>query len=68
MFGLFGETGDVSLNVLRSRVVVVEDGGCLVAHNVPHLSNPNVEGEDAMHDGEYEQMELIQAKLSDSKS
>lgn len=39
-------------------MVVIQDGRYLVSHGIPRLSDPNVQGEEARHDGKDEHMDL----------
>lgn len=68
MFGLLVQSHDVSPNVLRRGVVVIENRRYLIGHAVPCLSRFDIEREDAMHKGEYEDKDLILYKASNSES
>ena len=58
MIRLPRQVRNISSNILGRAVVVVQDGRYLVSHGIPCLSNPNVQGEDAGHDGKHEYVDL----------
>ena len=39
-------------------MVVVQDGGYLITHGIPRLSDPNIQGEDSRHYRKDENMDL----------
>lgn len=66
MLGHLLECHDVLLDILGRAVVVLENGRGLVADNIPHLPGLDVEGEDSVHDGKDEDVDLVQDKATES--
>lgn len=66
MFGLLSQSYNIFFNILWRGVVVIEDGGCLIADDVPRLADLDVERENPMHEGKYEDKELVFYELADA--
>lgn len=59
---------NISSNILGCAVVIVQDRRYLVPHGIPRLSDPNVQGENAGHDGKDEDVELGLEEAAHSES
>lgn len=68
MLGPPGQSHNVSSNILRRGMVVVENRRYLIGHAVPCLSRFDIEREDAVHKGEYKDKDLILYKASNSEA
>jgi lactate dehydrogenase-like 2-hydroxyacid dehydrogenase len=49
-------------------MVVFDDGRDLVAHDVPRLAQLDVEREDSVHNGKYEDMDLVKEEATESQA
>lgn len=67
MARLLRQPGDIPADVFGSSVMVVQDGGYLVVHNVPGLSEADVEGKDAVHNRKDDNEERILEEASDAE-